>query len=345
MSFPARRSVSSIKSELLNPALTSHFYCRFFAPRKVIEWMQESANLGYGLPYTDLTNFVSIACMDASLPGSSLMTHEQNNDFHGVTQRIAYRRDYGTGSDFTFIVDGGHYLIAFFENWIRYIVNEKVPGQVGQDGESFTDYPYITDWKSYSRVNYFNDYVTDGLYIQKFERDYQESGGIQYNFLRAYPISISAMPISYEGSQLLKCTVTFTYARYYASPIDPTAPDGIASGPVSDGTPPAPDEELRDDWAIWYMTWGRSRRDILTPTQLNFGERVERRITSDPSYLSGLRERARLGTYTVPGPTDRPGSGPGPLIPAGRPLGEVSFISTPSSHGSTASPTYGRFGR
>jgi len=342
-SFPAKRSVDSIKSQLLNPALTSHFYCRFYAPTEVRDWMAESASLGYGSPgYDSMTQIISIACMDASLPGSSLMTHEQSNDFHGITQRIAYRRDYGSGVDFTFIVDAQHYLIAFFENWMRYIVNEKVEGQRGKDRESVDDYPYINDArKSYSRVHYYDNYSTGELVIQKFERDYQESGGIQYNFLRAYPISISAMPVSYEASQLLKCTVTFTYTRHYASPINPEPPDTPA--PPAE-TEPGPTDELRDDWAIWYMTWGRSRRDILTPAQKAFGDRVEGRISSDSSYLSGLRSRAALGTYTVPGPTGRPGSGPGPLRPAGRPLGDLTFISSPGRFGSTASPTYGTSG-
>jgi len=319
-SFPAKRSVDSIKSQLLNPALTSHFYCRFYAPTEVIDWMAESGSLGYGSPgYDSMTQIISIACMDASLPGSSLMTHEQSNDFHGITQRIAYRRDYGSGVDFTFIVDAQHYLIAFFENWMRYIVNEKVEGQRGKDRESVDDYPYINDArKSYSRVHYYDNYSTGELVIQKFERDYQESGGIQYNFLRAYPISISAMPVSYEASQLLKCTVTFTYTRYYASPINPEPPDAPAPpSPV----PGATVESARDDLAIWAL----SNREMIDsvgtdPIQKEILKDALARFPEGSAARAALRTRAISGTYTVPGPTGRPGSGPGPLIPAGRPI-------------------------
>jgi hypothetical protein len=35
-----------------------------------------------------------------------------------------------------------------------------------------------------------------------------------YQFINAYPISINSMPVSYDASQLLKCTVSFTYSRY-----------------------------------------------------------------------------------------------------------------------------------
>jgi hypothetical protein len=63
------------------------------------------------------------------------------------------------------------------------------------------------------RANWPKDYQSEALYINKFERDYKGKF-LQYRFLKAYPISISSMPVSYDSSQLLKCTVSFTYTRY-----------------------------------------------------------------------------------------------------------------------------------
>ena len=37
---------------------------------------------------------------------------------------------------------------------------------------------------------------------------------IEYEFLDAFPIAMNSMPISYEASQLLKCTVSMAYTRY-----------------------------------------------------------------------------------------------------------------------------------
>ena len=37
---------------------------------------------------------------------------------------------------------------------------------------------------------------------------------LEYRFLNAYPISINSMPVTYDGSQLLKCTVNFNFSRY-----------------------------------------------------------------------------------------------------------------------------------
>jgi hypothetical protein len=49
--------------------------------------------------------------------------------------------------------------------------------------------------------------------INKFERDYK-GRILQYQFTNAYPISIDSMPVSYDSSQVLKCTVAFNYSRY-----------------------------------------------------------------------------------------------------------------------------------
>ena len=42
---------------------------------------------------------------------------------------------------------------------------------------------------------------------------------IEYEFLNAFPISLNSMPISYDTSQLLKCTVSFAYTRYIVNKV------------------------------------------------------------------------------------------------------------------------------
>ena len=37
---------------------------------------------------------------------------------------------------------------------------------------------------------------------------------LQYQFFKAFPLSIVTMPVSYDASQLLKYTVNFAYTRY-----------------------------------------------------------------------------------------------------------------------------------
>lgn len=226
-------SMSEIKSKLLRPALTSHYVCNFGPiPGGSTGFIASRVDVSATKLYDRLT----LACCEASLPGSSLTTHEINNDYTGVTERHAYRRLYDERMDFSFYVDGDeYYVIKIFESWIGYAVNENY----GSDPSQRT-YNY--------RVNYPNDYCIDTLSITKFERDYQvgESDNIlnkipnatngralQYNFIKAFPISIQSIPVSYESSQLLKCTVAFTYSRYWVKGI-------IAANPTIDKNTNAP---------------------------------------------------------------------------------------------------------
>ncbi len=194
---PSKKTVADLKASILNPALTSNFQCWFNPPGEVRTWVNQRSSAGIGNGYDD--NLISLSCSEASLPGSSLATHEINNDFTGVTERHVYRRQYDDRADFTFYVDHDYNVLQFFENWMSYIVNEQF-----SKGIESSNYSY--------RVNFPDDYKTE-IYIKKFERDY--TGRIlQYRFLNAYPISINSMPVSYDSSQLLKCTVSFNYSRY-----------------------------------------------------------------------------------------------------------------------------------
>jgi hypothetical protein len=197
---PSPKSMSEIKSKLLNPSLTSHFECYFNPPKKVQDWAENKQLAGAGSAYEWDT--ISIHCSEASLPGSSFVTNEVNNDFTGVTERLAYRRLYDDRADFTFYVDHDYKVIRFFENWLSYISNEQISGFVSPD------YFY--------RMNYPENYRSESIYIKKFERDYN-GNYLQYQFLQAYPISINSMPVSYDSSSILKCTVSFTYTRYFVT--------------------------------------------------------------------------------------------------------------------------------
>ena len=186
--MPTKRSVSDIKSNLLAPALTSHFEVSLSVPT------------GFSTRYNTIRQGkIQLMCSEASLPGSSLATHQIDNDFHGVTERHAYRRIYDDRIDLTFYVDAKNYLpIKFFEDWISYITREDK-----RDAES-NAYTY--------RVRYPDTYSVSGLEVTKFEKDYAQA--LTYKFIKSYPLLITSMPVSYDGSDLLKCSVAMTYIRY-----------------------------------------------------------------------------------------------------------------------------------
>jgi len=208
--MPTPRSVSKIKESLLRPALTSHFEVEIPFPQ---------ADLGLSAFVGQGQENLNLRCSNASLPGSNLATLELNNTFHGVTQRHAYRRVYDDRIDLEFFVDAEKYMtIRFFEKWI-----DAIMLQGEDDGAELIsqDYAY--------RVRYSDDYVSSsGLKVRKFERDY--SSNIEYTFVNAYPFTISSMPVSYDSSSLLKCTVSFSYLRYVIQEIGAPADSQQSSG-------------------------------------------------------------------------------------------------------------------
>ena len=194
------KSVTQIKNTLLSPSLTSHFEVEIPVPtnlRSILGSNQEQLNL---------------QCSEASLPGSSLATSEINNSFHGVTERHAYRRIYDDRIDLTFYVDAKNYLpIKFFEDWISFITNED------KSAARSNSYTY--------RVKYPDTYTVAGLEVTKFEKDY--ANAMTYQFIKSYPLQITSMPVSYDGSDLLKCSVAMTYIRYVVDTRLRTEPSNI----------------------------------------------------------------------------------------------------------------------
>lgn len=229
--LPSAKSVSQIKSSLLQPALTSHYELYLPIPKSGDFSSLLQTNLGSD--FSIIQPNLQLACSEATLPGSNLATIEINGDYTGVTERHAYRRVYDDRIDLTFYVDSKYTVIRFFEFWIKYIVNESISGRTDAQGNSNGPLG-LTSPNYFYTVRYPKEYQTE-FSITKFERDY--TSNIIYTFLNAYPISISSMPISYESSSLLKCTVSFSYSRYYIQNLKGSPPPQDTSTQADLGTP------------------------------------------------------------------------------------------------------------
>ena len=204
---PRRQSMSALKSKILQPSLTSHYEVYIQAPTEVNSYITlTNAGPGLSIDGTKLEDRLSVPCTEASLPGSRVATHELKDDYTGVTQKHAHRRLYDDSANFTFYVDAEeYYVIRYFEGWLSWIHQEN---QSGPDRQVFKQ-------NFNHRMAFPRSYYADELSITKFERDYNvESGKLTYQFRDAFPIGISAMPMSYDSSQLMKCTVEFQFSRY-----------------------------------------------------------------------------------------------------------------------------------
>jgi len=193
--------IKGLRTKILAPALTSHYEVKIPVGAGTLNSILKPL-LG-----TDGQEDLNISCSEASLPGSSIATFEIKNDYAGVTERYAHRRMYDDRIDFTFYVDSTKYLpIRFFERWMRFVTGET---GTRTDGETRS----LANPGYHYRMNFPESYRCErGLKIVKFERDYRNS--LEYEFIGAYPISVSSMPVSYESSSLLKCSVSMTYLRY-----------------------------------------------------------------------------------------------------------------------------------
>ena len=195
--MPSVRTVSNIKANLLRPATTSHFEVEIPLPPSA------TFNKWRGIGKQDK---IQLMCSEASLPGSNLATFDISNDRTGVTEKHVHRRIFDDRIDLTFYVDAGLYQpIKFFEEWIGYITNGRKISPKDNDTQLKTE-------SYFYQMRYPDDYVASGLKVTKFEKDHLNP--LTYEFVNSFPLAINSMPVSYDGSSLLKCTVSMSYIRY-----------------------------------------------------------------------------------------------------------------------------------
>lgn len=206
--LPQVRNIADVKANLLRPALTSQFEV-YIPLHKIPIRAMNAAGI-----FLNKNNewMLNLSCSNASLPGSKLLTSEIKNDRTGVTEHHVHRRMYDETIDFEFYVPAENYIpIRIFECWMDYAAGVELEDE--RKDTISSNYFY--------RMNYPDDYIADqGLKVRKFERDFTQSeaniagGFLEYEFIRAFPVAVNSMPVTYDASELLKVTVQFSYIRY-----------------------------------------------------------------------------------------------------------------------------------
>ena len=189
----------AIANRLMGPlAQTNHFLVTISSLTPEVETYIQN--------YSDASDFRrflaergGILCSDASLPTTSYATAEVRDNFMGIPQQYAHTRIY-TDIDFTFYVDENYTLLKIFEGWMEYISSGS-NRLMEQQTKSY-----------YRRMRYPDSYKCNTLYINKFEKNFKRS--IRYQFVNAFPKSMSSVPVSYGPADILKVTVSFNYDRY-----------------------------------------------------------------------------------------------------------------------------------
>ncbi len=170
---------------------------------------------------------MSLLCTDATLPGATFDTFQVKGNRQGIVEQYPSYKIYPP-VDFSFLVDGDHSTIRLFDTWMNFI------SPLNGDDESIN---------SFYRFRYPEEYTID-FYIVKFEREegawkgeetfldrdveinsstsnaFHQSKKTVYKFKRAYPKNVASIPLSYEGSTLIKSSVTFQYDRFFTFNIE-----------------------------------------------------------------------------------------------------------------------------
>ena len=199
-----RYSTSAFLSKFGNIAQTSQYRSHIVFPQGVYNFLRDARDVPQ-----ELLMEAGMLCKATSIPGSSLMTHDVN-DYYGITQKHAYRRQFDRTIDLTFYIDSNYSALYMFEGWLEYILS--VYGKNPKNRNSY----YVAEYP---------DNYRSSLFLYKFNKDqnarwdvvnpfFEYKGSIAYEFIGAFPQNISSTTVSYDPSQNLEFTVTFAYERY-----------------------------------------------------------------------------------------------------------------------------------
>ena len=196
MPAPRPRPISDILPRFQNVAQTSQFLVKFALP-----FSRNSAGLRSFLRRKGVNDrFVvedaGLLCSDAVLPGSAMASIDTRGDYQGVIERMAHTRNF-TQISLEFYVDNEYKSMKFLEHWMEYIT-----GAIRNPADDAYFY----------QLNYPSEYKSNDTRIVKFERNYKQF--LEYRFIGLFPLALNSTRVSYNGSQVLKASASFSFDRY-----------------------------------------------------------------------------------------------------------------------------------
>lgn len=187
------RRISDFKPTLSNLAGTSHYQVIFGGLPLPL---RQHLNVR-GVDYRFIGETAGLLCSNVSLPGSSNATADIDGHFMGVVEKMATARLF-TEIQAEFLVDSDYKTVKFFEHWIEYMASGSGEDQSG-DGY-------------YIRMMYPDEYKSNQTKIIKFDRDYNAE--IEYTFYGLFPKALNDIGVSYDQTDALRLSVTFSIDRY-----------------------------------------------------------------------------------------------------------------------------------
>ena len=179
----------------------------------------------------DFMQKMSLLCTQAEIPGTQFVTSSAIGHHQGIQEEFPNLRNYPP-LNLVFYCDVDMVILEVLETWMSYIN----PIQTNK-----------RDFAAYSRFNYPEDYK-EIIHITKFERDAfiddidnennkisdaaPDTGGfngefvvvrkpttklMSYEFVNVWPTNMTSMRLAYGDSNVLRCSMQFSYDRFFTS--------------------------------------------------------------------------------------------------------------------------------
>ena len=195
MPAPRPRPISDFLPRFQNVAQTSQFIVKFALPYSTSSGLRSFLRRK-GVNDRFVTEDAGLLCSDAVLPGSAMASLDTRGDYQGVIERMAHTRNF-TQITLEFYVDNEYKSMKFLEHWMEYIT-----GSIRNPADDAYFY----------QLHYPVEYKSNDTRIVKFERDYNRF--LEYRFIGLFPLALNSTRVSYNNSQVLKASASFSFDRY-----------------------------------------------------------------------------------------------------------------------------------
>ena len=193
MPAPRPRRISDIMPKIQNVSLSSQFLVKFVLPRGECRSFLRKK----GINDRFISDNVGLLCSDAVLPGSAMAALNTAGDYQGMIEKFAHTRNF-TQVNFDFMVDNEYKSLKFLEHWMEFISGRS-------NGDPSSDTYFF-------KMAYPTEYKSNDTRIVKFEKNHSQF--LEYRFVGLFPLALNSTRVSYQNTQVLKATATFSFDRY-----------------------------------------------------------------------------------------------------------------------------------
>ena len=174
---------------------------------------------------SDFMQKMAIMCTEAELPGTSFQTSLAVGHHQGIQEEFPNLRQFPP-LNLSFYVDADHVIIEVLEKWMTYInpisTNKRKLNAFGR-------FNYPEDYKEIIHITKFER----DAFIDDIEKENNKQQGIldslpefrrkpttklmSYEFVNVWPTNLSSMRLAYGDSNVLRCSVQFSYDRFFTT--------------------------------------------------------------------------------------------------------------------------------